>query len=163
MASDVASRRAAHPAIARWPAQPPAESVPRRWELAADDAHAIWWWWLDVPDGASPRELESCWFRIDDLGMGLGLYVPRRLGSQAVAIDDELLNVVRLVDLEGWSRRKAGRRLFGDDASSKTTARALLKSGRAQLATAGVLPWASWPRGKLPDAWWTEPDRKSVV
>ena len=104
MAREVVVHRARQSG-SRWTViRPAAGAEPARWEIAGDGSHAVWWQWLDVPAGSRPRELAACWFRLDDLGMGLGLYLPRRFGARAIAVDDELLNVVRLIDLEGWSR-----------------------------------------------------------
>ena len=41
--------------------------------------------------------------------------------------------MVRLVDLEGWTPRKTGRRLYRELDDPKAEARSRLKSGRAQL------------------------------
>ena len=105
MAHGVALRQAEQPGL--WPADlhPPADEPPQSWDTATDGANAIWWRWLDAPAGITPNELGACWYRVDDLGMGVGLYLPRRLGGRPVDVDDELLNVVRLVDLDGWTRR----------------------------------------------------------
>jgi hypothetical protein len=161
MAHDVVLRQAADPAATEIWVRPPAEP-PRRWETASG-TDSIWWRWLEAPPGTRPQELAPCWYCVDDLGMGLGLYVPRRFAARAAEIDEELLKVVRLIDLDGWTRRKTGRRLYPEAAEPKAAARTRLHSGRAQLAAAGVLPWAAWPAGRLPRGWWAEPDTQVAM
>ena len=158
MARAVAVRRS-DPGAAGWaPVRPPTNDPPARWDTAGDDTDALWWQWLDAPAGTRPAELTACWYRMDELGMGLALYLPRRLGFRTITIDEETRNVVRLIDLEGWTRRKTGRRLYPDLDRPKSVARSQLGAGRAQLAAAGVLPWAAWPGGELPASWWEEPE-----
>src|SRR4051794_13791036 len=161
MASTVAARRTEHPAALAWPVRPPEGVPPAGWDLMTDGADALWWHWLGVAPGTSPAQLERCWYRVDDLGMGLGLYAPRRLGVPDGSIDAELLNVGRLIDLEGWPRRKTARRLSAGPAARKAVARDRLESGGERLAAAGVLPWAACPAARFPRAGGSRPTART--
>lgn len=115
----------------------------------------MWWDCLDPPTGTQPGELDGYWFPIEAMHLGVSFYVPRIPGGLDLDVTAMHVEVVTLHDFDGRSLHKIGARLYPHLSDGRTTARARLRSTRAQLAAAGVLPWAAWPGGCLPAQWWT--------
>jgi hypothetical protein len=131
--------------------------------------------WLPDEPGLRWRSIAACvWRSRNDLIALVGPSVLPQLSPSVerpgygrprlAEIDPERAEFIAWAhDVCGLSHRALARLLYPSlsdddlsDRAERAQVRRYVKAGRAALSADGVLPWASYDDGALPDAWWRD-------